>query len=94
MELERFDEALEFDEKAMAEIQRCADAGNVRSQEDIWTYRVNRGRLYLRLGRIDEAEQLLLGAEPHIHPRRSMYRMFANQALAEIEKIREFREET
>jgi len=94
MELGRFDEALEFDEKAMAEIQRCADAGNVRSQEDVWTYRVNRGRLYVRLGRIDEAERLLLETEPHIHPRRAMYRMFAKQALAEIKTIRELHEET
>lgn len=89
MELGRLDEAVEFDEKAIAEIQRCADVGDVRSQEDVWTYLVNRGRLYLRLGKIDEAEQLLLEAEPHIHPRRAMYRMFANQALAEIREKRE-----
>ncbi|MGB8346280.1 MAG: tetratricopeptide repeat protein [Ktedonobacteraceae bacterium] len=88
MGLERFDEAIDFDEKAMAEIQRCADDGDMLSQQEIWIYRVNRGRLYLRLGRIDEAEQLLLEAEPRIHDRRSVYRMFAREALAEIKALR------
>lgn len=77
----------------MAEIERCADMGYTLSQEDVWTYLVNRGRLYLRLGRIDEAERLLCEAEPHIHPRRAMYRMFANHALAEIKKMPEFHKE-
>lgn len=88
MELGRLQEALQFDEKAIAEVQRSADAGNALSQEDGWTYQVNRGRLYLRLGRVDEAEQLLREALPHIHARRRMYRMFAEEALAEIEQWR------
>lgn len=88
MELGRLEEALLFDEKAMAEVQRCAESGDALSQDEVWIYRVNRGRLYLRLGRIDEAEQLLREAEPHIHLRRSVYRLFAKRALKEIEQLR------
>jgi len=88
MELGRLEEALLFDEKAMAEVQRCAQSGDALSQDEVWIYRVNRGRLYLRLGRIDEAEQLLREAEPHIHLRRSVYRLFAKRALKEIEQLR------
>ena len=89
MELGRFEEALFFDEKAIAEAQRCADSGDALSQDEVWIYRVNRGRLYLRLGRIDEAEQLLQEAEPRIHDRRSVYRMLARRALDEIKQQRE-----
>lgn len=88
MELQRLDEALDFDEKAIAEIRRCADAGDLLSQQEIWIYYVNRGRLYLRLGRIDEAELLLREAEPQLQDRRFVYRMFAREALAEIQKQR------
>lgn len=88
MGLRRYQEALLFDEKALVEIQRCAGTGHVSSQEEVWIYRVNRGRLYVRLGRFDEAEQLLQEALPHIHPRRRMYRMFAQEALAELAQLR------
>ena len=77
-----------FDEKALAEVQRCANAGDTLSQEEMWIYIVNRGRLYLRLGRIDEAEQLLDQALPRIQPRRRNYRMFTKNALDEIEQWR------
>jgi tetratricopeptide (TPR) repeat protein len=86
--LGRFQAALSFDEKAFVEVQRCANLGHTSSQEEVWIYHVNRGRLYLRLGRIAEAEQLLLEALPHIHARRRMYRMFAQDALGEIEQWR------
>ncbi len=82
--LGQFQEARCFDEKARAEVQRCADTGDSMSQEEVWIYQVNQGRLYLRLGRIDEAEQLLLEALPHIHARRKIYRMFVKEALMEI----------
>lgn len=88
MEVGRFQEALSFDEKAFAEIQRCVATGDVLSQEELRMYQVNRGRLYLRLGRIEEAERLLREARPHIHERRRMYRMFAQQAIDEIEQWR------
>ncbi len=86
--LGRYREALHFDEKAYAETQRLADAGYGASKEELWIYRVNRGRLYLRLGRVDEAEPLLREALPHIPLKRSMYRMFAHDALNEIEQWR------
>jgi len=66
--LGRFGEALAFDEKALAEVERCAEAGHTSSQEEVWIYRVNRGRLYLRLGRVAQAEQLLREALEHIPP--------------------------
>jgi tetratricopeptide (TPR) repeat protein/transcriptional regulator with XRE-family HTH domain len=88
MELGRFREALLFDEKALAEAQRCANTGDAFSQDDVWIYRVNRGRLYLRLGRVDEAEQLLREAESHIYDTRRVYRMFTKEALNEIEEWR------
>jgi tetratricopeptide (TPR) repeat protein len=88
MELGRFEEALLFDEKAMEEVQRCAESGDTFSQNELWIYRVNRGRLYLRLGRIDEAELLLKEAEPHIQPDRYVYRLFARRAIDEIERQR------
>jgi tetratricopeptide (TPR) repeat protein len=86
MELGRFREAVSSDEKAMEEIQRCIDAGDGLSQEDLSTYQVNRGRLYLRIGKIEEAEQILQASRSHIHDRRRMYRMFAKEALDEIEQ--------
>jgi tetratricopeptide (TPR) repeat protein len=89
MELGRFQEAILFDEKAIAEIQRCIDAGDAGSQEDIGTYHVNRGRLYLRVGRVEEAEYLLRKALPHIHEKRRKYRMFAQDGLNEIERWRQ-----
>ena len=87
--LGRFREALRFDEKAMADVQRLAEAGDRLSQEEVWVYRVNRGRLYLLMGQVVEAEQLLREALPHIHPRRRMYCMFAQDALDEIERWRQ-----
>ena len=86
--LGRLQEAIIFDEKAMAEIQRCADAGDVLSQEDRWTYAVNRGRLYVRLGRVEEAEQILLDALPRLNAGRRKYRMFAKESLDEIGRWR------
>jgi tetratricopeptide (TPR) repeat protein/transcriptional regulator with XRE-family HTH domain len=86
MELGRFEEALIFDEKAMVEVQRCADSGETLSQDEIWVYRVNRGVLYFRLGRIEEAESLLLEAQSHIQPHRSAYRLLASRVLDEIKQ--------
>ena len=86
MELGRFEEALLFDEKAFTEVKRCADSGDTYSQDEVWIYQVNRGRLYLRLGKIDEAEALLREAEPHIRPARKAYRILAKKALQEIEQ--------
>jgi tetratricopeptide (TPR) repeat protein len=89
LELGRFQEALRFDEQALTEIQRCADTGYALSRDEVWVYKVSRGRLYLRLGRIAEAEHLLREALPHIRPERRMYRMFADNSLEEIEQWRQ-----
>ncbi len=87
--LGRFKEALLFDTKAVTVLQKCIDAGYTYSQEEMWVYLVNRSCLYLRLGRVDEAERLLLEAQPHIPSRRRVYRMFAKEALEEIERWRQ-----
>ena len=62
----RFQEALQFDEKAYTEAKRNADQGYTFSQAELWIYRVSRGCLYLRLGKVHEAEALLLEALSHI----------------------------
>lgn len=90
--LGRFQEAVQCDTQAMDALFQEIRAGYTPSHEDIWTYRINRGRLYLRLGRIEEAEHLLREAlphvNPHIYPKRSMYQMFAHDALREIDAWR------
>ncbi len=90
MELGRLQEAILFDKKAIAEIEQCARTGHTYFQEEVWIYYVNRARLYLRLGRVDEAEQLLRVALPcYIPGRRRNYHMFAEDALEEIEQWRQ-----
>ena len=91
MELGRLQEALLFDEKAVAEIQRRIDTNDAQARDEMWIYLVNRGRLYLRLGRVDEAESLVREALPHIRPERRMYRVFAEDAISEI---KDWRQET
>src|SRR5579875_2628733 len=89
LELGRFQEALVFADRASADIRRSADTGDAMSQQEVWIHQVNRGQLYLRLGRVEEAEQVLREARLHIRPERSVYRMFAQQALDEIEQWRQ-----
>jgi len=86
--LGRFQEALVYDEKAYDETLRLANAGFHYSQEELRVYQVNRGYLYLRLGRIEEAEQWLRGAFP-LPSRRRIYAMVAEHALDEINHWRE-----
>ena len=87
--LGKFQEALVFDEKAYAEVQRLASVGHASAQKELPTYQVNRGCLYLRIGKIDEAERLLREAGEQVRPGRRMYRVFAKQAIDEIEQWRE-----
>jgi tetratricopeptide (TPR) repeat protein len=77
-------EAQRYDELAWNEIHRLADAGDTISQEATWVYHVNRGRLYMKLGRLDEADDLLHNALEHLPERWRMYRTFAKQARDEI----------
>jgi len=86
--LGKFPEALVFDEKAYAELERLADVGHAPARKELPTYQVNRGCLYLRIGKIDEAERLLREAGERVCPGRRMYRVFAKQALDEIEQWR------
>lgn len=87
--LGRFQEAIQCDTQAMDAIFQQARVGHASWQDDIWIYRINRGRLYLRLGQIEEAEQLLREALPHVdpqlYPKRGIYSMFAHDALREID---------
>jgi tetratricopeptide (TPR) repeat protein len=84
----RFDEALHYDQLALDHMQRLADNRDTVSGETVWIYRVNRGRLYVKVGRLTEARRLLEEAIEKIPERWEMYRMFARQALDEI-KLRE-----
>ena len=83
--LGEFEEALRFDELAREEIGRSADAGDTRSGADRWIYQVNQARLYVLIGRADEAERLLQETLPVTTQRRRMYKVLAEEALQEIE---------
>lgn len=86
--LGQFQKALEYDEKAYDETLRLANAGFRFSEEELRMYQVNRGCLYLQLGRMEEAEQWLRRAFP-LPPRRRAYAMAAEHALNEITRWRE-----
>lgn len=86
--LGRFREALLYDVKAHEDIEKYVHAGYKFSQEDRWMYAVNRGRLYLQLGKIAEAEKLLLESVDNIPKRRQWYIMLAQEGLQEIGKWR------
>jgi len=86
--LGHFQEALWLDKLAREEIRRCAEAGDTLSQEEQWIYQANQGRLYVLLGRIDEATRLLQEAEPKIQPRRRIFQNMAHDALLEIKQGR------
>jgi len=84
--LGRFREALDFDQLAHDELQRLAESGHTSAPVEKWVYQVDRACLYLRLGRVDEAERLLREAEHRIVDRRKEYQIKAQKALAEIQE--------
>ncbi len=86
--LGKFQEALRLDVLAREEVLRLAAAGDTMSLEEQWIYQVNQGRLYLLLGRVDQAERLLREAEPRVHSRRKAYKVLANALLKEIDQWR------
>lgn len=86
--LGRFQEALDFDQQAHDELRRLAESGHTSASAEKWVYQVDRACLYLRLGRVDEAEQLLREAERRIVDRRKEYHMKAQKALAEVQEWR------
>ena len=86
--LGRFQEALDFDQQARAEVERLAATGNSFARDERWAYQVDQACLYLRLGRVEEAERLLHEAEDHITEERREYALKAQRALAEIQAWR------
>jgi tetratricopeptide (TPR) repeat protein len=86
--LGRFQEAFHFDQLAVDDIRQAAE-GNSALADDMWIYLVERGSLYLRVGRIDEAGTLFGQASSHIGDDRRSHRAQAQEGLAEIERWRE-----
>ena len=85
----RFQEALSCADKSLAEAERLADIEHAPSREEVWFSRARRGRLSLLLGSIEEAEQLLGEALPHLHQtRRRMCATLSRKAMEEIEQWR------
>ncbi len=86
----RFREALHFDEIAVEQMQQeAAVSGNSTVQSEVWTLLAERGQLYLRLGRLKEAENLFEEASHHIGDSRRSYRVQSEAALSEIRQWRE-----
>jgi len=84
-----FQQALSCADKSLAEAERLAEREYALSQEEVWFCRARRGRLSLLLGSIDEAEQLLREALPHLHQtRRRMCATLTRKAMEEIEQWR------
>jgi len=86
--LGRFQEALHFDALAVENIQQEAASGNSLLQEDVPVYLVERAQLYLRLGRLAEAEALVEGAKGRLGDDRRSHRALAREMLAEIREWR------
>ena len=85
-----FREALHFDEIAVEQMQReAAASGNSSLQSEVWTLLAERGQLYLRVGKLNEAENLFEEASHHMSDSRRSYRIQAEAALAEIRQWRE-----
>ena len=83
-----FHEAFRYNDLALEEVQRLARAGHQSSQEEVWVYLVERGKLFWLIGQPEQAEQLLNEAKPHIHDRRSAFRTMAQHILDDIERWR------
>lgn len=84
----RWEEALHFDALALAELEQLASAGEALARDERWVYLVNRAGLFLRLGRIDEAEEILSTTLQHIPRTRGAFRMQAETYAHEIEQWR------
>lgn len=87
--LGKFRRALDFEQLAVDEIQKAAATGNSLLQEDVGVYLVERGLLYLRLGRLKEAETLLKPASTNLSDDRRSHRTQAQEGLAEIRQWRQ-----
>ena len=85
-----FREALRFDEMAVARMQKeVTTTGNSSLQSEVWTLLAERGQLYLRVGKLKEAEILFEEASHQVGDNRRSYRLQAEAALEEIRQWRE-----
>ncbi len=84
----RFQEALRCNEQALEETQQFAASGHATAQGDVSVHLVDRARLLLRVGNLQEAERLVNDALPHIRDSRSVYRDRAQEVLKEIADCR------
>ncbi|HJT59809.1 MAG TPA: AAA family ATPase [Ktedonobacteraceae bacterium] len=86
----RFREALQVDAIAVEQMQRDAAASeNSTLQSEVWTLLAERGQIYLRVGKLKEAESLFEEASHHISDSRRSYRIQAEEGLAEIRQWRQ-----
>lgn len=82
--LGRYQEALQFSDKASSEIQRLIQAGDRSAEEEQWVYAVERANILWQLAQADEAERLVQEARQHIHERRSEFRTIAQRIEDDI----------
>jgi tetratricopeptide (TPR) repeat protein len=82
--LGRFLEALEYDSLAVEDIRRAAASGNSMLQEEEAVYLIERAHLYLRLGRLEEAEALIRQSKDRLGDDRRSHRDLARRVLTEI----------
>lgn len=86
----RFREALRFDAIAVERMQQEATTtGNGSLQSEVWTLLAERGQLYLRVGKLKEAESLFEETSHHVGDNRRSYRLQSEAALEEIRAWRE-----
>jgi len=84
----QFQEALRCNEQALEETQQLAASGHATAQGDVYVHLIDRARLLLRVGNLQEAERLVNDALPHIRDSRGVYRDRAQQVLKEIADCR------
>jgi tetratricopeptide (TPR) repeat protein len=84
----RFQEALRCNGQALEETQLLAASGHATAQGDVYVHLVDRARLLLRVGNLQEAERLANDALPHIRDSRGVYRDRAQAVLNEIADCR------
>ncbi len=84
----QFQEALRCNEQALEETRQLAASGHATAQGDVYVHLIDRARLLLRIGNLQEAERLVNDALPHIRDSRGVYRDKAQEVLKEIADCR------
>lgn len=86
----RFREAMHIDEIAVEKMRQEATASsNSTLQSEVWTLLAERAQLYLRVGKLKEAESMFEEASHHLNESRRSYRIQAEEGLTEIRQWRE-----